>query len=173
VSGPRRRARAAALLGTLAVLASAAGGVLHLLVWEPVAAVPGLSLAEVHEGLDRAGEPATATAAVVWAAVGVAIAAALLVTAWRSSTVRVPEVVIEFALVLVGAAPSFFVASFGYSLAVADTFGVSGGDHAGSASVLYAVSLAAAVVALGTAVGATVARRRAASAARASEGSTP
>ena len=138
MSGPGRRARAAALLGTLAVLASAAGGAILLL----------------------GGDPSSPAAVVAWAVIGVVIAGVLLVTAWRTPSVRVPEVVIEFALVLVGGGPALAVAA-----------SVSGTTWTGVTPSV--VSLVAALVALGTAVGATVARRRAASAARASEGSTP
>ncbi|GAB2976473.1 hypothetical protein [Frigoribacterium salinisoli] len=130
--------RLAALLGTLAVLASVVGGASLLL----------------------GGDPSSPAAVVAWAVVGVVIAGVLLVTAWRTPSVRVPEVVIEFALVLVGGGPALAVAA-----------SVSGTAWTGVAPSV--VSLAAAVVALATAVGATVARRRAASATRASEGPTP
>lgn len=119
-----RPARLAALLGTLAVLAFAVVGVLLLV----------------------GGDPAPPAAALVWAAIGVVIAGVLLATAWRTPSLRVPEVVVEYALVLVGGALAFVVAG-----------SVSGGAPAAVPSV---VGLVAGVVALGTGVGTRVARRR-------------
>jgi len=136
-------ARRAALLGALAVLASVVVGVTLLVGGGPSSRAVG-----------------SVWAVVLWAMVGLVIAGVLLVTAWRTPSVRVPEVVIEYALVLVGGGPALAVAA-----------AVSGLD--GPGVVPSVVSLVAALVAVGTAVGSTVARRRAASAARSPEEPTP
>ena len=120
-----RRARLAAVLGTLAVLAYAVVGVLLL----------------------AGGRSAPPVAALAWAAVGVVIAGVLLATAWRTPSLRLPEVVVEYALVLGGGALAFVVAT-----------SASGGAPVGRMS---GVGLVAGVVALGTGVGARAARRRA------------
>src|SRR5690606_4216921 len=63
------------LLGTTAV------GVLHVVVWNPIAKVPGLALDEIYTALAAAGETPSNVVLAVWAAGGIASAVAILVAA--------------------------------------------------------------------------------------------
>lgn len=161
----RRRAltpaRTAALVGTLVVAGHVALGLVHVLVLDPLAAAPGRTLGEVRARLAEVGAATPPTVVVLWGVVGLGIAVVLFVAAGRVSGVRVREVVVEYALVLVGGAPSFFVASAGHRAALVDGLHVDPADQAPTAAVLAAVSAVALVVVLVAAVASVVGARRA------------
>jgi hypothetical protein len=58
------------LAGYFLVLSYAIAGVFQVLVWNPLAAVPGATLDEIHSVMDRANESLAAPMVVVWAATG-------------------------------------------------------------------------------------------------------
>lgn len=128
-------------------------GTLHVLVWNPMAAVPGATLEEIHVVLGRIDASLAAPVVIAWATIGMLLAAAVLTGAlWRSASVK--TIVTLDLLLLVLGGPTHLVASFPAGLAIADTFATTGWDHAPWGWALYVVS-AMALVAV-----AVVARRK-------------
>ena len=128
-----------AVAGFLLVVGYAVAGALQVLVWNPLAAVPGATLAEIHALLDRANESLAAPAVLIWAATGVLLAAAVLIAGLKHS-ISGRAAAGLYLLLLVLAAPSHWMASFPAGMGLADAFAISGGDHAPWGKVLYAVS---------------------------------
>lgn len=149
----------AALIGTALVTAYALVGALQVLVWNPLAAVPGLSLQEIYVELDRVGQSFSPTPVIVWAVLGVAAAVVVAVSTFRRSRLALSQVVLVYALVLVGGAPSLLFVSFAPGMQLADGFGISGYDYSPWARPLYLTSFLAMVAAIATA-GLTITSRR-------------
>jgi hypothetical protein len=139
----RRRTIQAGLVGLFVVAGYAAVGALQVLVWNPLAAVPGATLGEIHAELAETNETLAAPLVLTWAVIGTLLAAAVLLAAMRGSIARVRRVVMLELLILVLAAPSHWFASFPGSMGIADTFATSGADHAPWGMVLYALSAVA------------------------------
>jgi hypothetical protein len=139
-TGQPRRAVWTALGGFLLVAAYAVAGTLQTLVWNPLAAVPGATLEEIHAGLDQANESLRAPIVIVWAVMGVLLAAVVVVGAVQRSVLPVQKVLVVDLLLLVLAAPSHWYAAFPAGMGIADAFATHGGDHAPWGRALYAVS---------------------------------
>lgn len=135
----------AGLIGLAVVAGYAVVGALQILVWNPLAAVPGATLGEIHAGLAQANETLAAPLVLAWAVVGTALTAAVLLAAMKRSITRVRGVVALDLLILVLAAPSHWFASFPAGMGIADTYATTGADHAPWGMVLYTVSAAALV----------------------------
>jgi hypothetical protein len=151
----------AASVGTGLVVAYAVVGALQVLVWNPLAAVPRLSLPEIHSELDRVGQSFSPAPVIAWAVLGVGAAVVVAVSTIRRSRLTLSQVVLAQALVLVGGAPSLLLVSFAPGMQLADGFGISGYDHSPWARPLYLTSLlamAAAIAAAGPAITASRAR---------------
>lgn len=130
------------LAGFVFVLGYAVAGVFQILVWNPMAAVPGATLDEIHADMARANESLAAPVVLVWAATGALLAAAVLMAALKESiSTRVTAVL--YLLLLGLGAPSHMMASFPAGMGVADAFATSGADHAPWGVVLYIVSTVA------------------------------
>lgn len=142
-SGGQRHAVWAGIVGLIIVAGYAAGGALQVLVWNPLAAVPGATLAEIHAGLARENESLAAPAVLTWAVIGVILAALVLAGAVVRRTSHVRNVVLLDLLLLVLAAPAHWFAAFPAGMGLADAFAISGGDHAPWGKVLYLVSAVA------------------------------
>lgn len=142
-SGGQRHAVWAGIVGLVIVAGYAAGGALQVLVWNPLAAVPGATLAEIHAGLARENESLAAPAVLTWAVIGVILAALVLAGAVVRRTSHVRNVVLLDLLLLVLAAPAHWFAAFPAGMGLADAFAISGGDHAPWGKVLYLVSAVA------------------------------
>lgn len=140
-----------AIFGVLAAGLYAAWGAVQILVLNPLAAAPGMTLSEIHAALTAAGEGIGVIAVIAFLASGLVlavIAAALLV-----SERAAPDLAAAIFLgVLVLGTPAYFVASFGPGMALADTFMISGADASPWAAPLYIVSLLALGAILGVAV---------------------
>ncbi|OIH99351.1 MULTISPECIES: hypothetical protein [unclassified Curtobacterium] len=134
------------VVGTLVVAAYAALLAVNALVLDPLAAVPGQSLAQIHAELTRQGFSVRGdtVAVVVVALIGVLLAAVLSVLLLVT---RAPAHVIAAVLlaVVVMGTPASYVAAIAIGMDVADAFGVGGGDHTIWAGVLYVTSLVALV----------------------------
>lgn len=128
-----------ALAGFLLVVGYAVAGALQILVWNPLAAVPGSTLREIHAAMDRANESLAAPGVVIWAITGALLAAAVLIAALRHSISGKTAAALDL-LLLVLAAPAHWMASFPAGMGLADAFLISGGDYAPWGGVLYAVS---------------------------------
>ncbi|MFE4837931.1 hypothetical protein ACFRAU_25015 [Arthrobacter sp. NPDC056691] len=125
--------------GFLLVVGYAAVGALQVLVWNPLAAVPGATLAEIQAAMDRANESLAAPAVLIWAATGIILAAAILIAALKPAITGRTAAALDL-LLLALAAPSHWMASFPAGMGLADTFDISGGDYAPWGKILYAVS---------------------------------
>lgn len=134
------------MVGALAVTAYAVIGVLSIAVWDPMAAVPGATYAEIVAGIERSGE-SYATGVVVLLALfapGGIAAAVLSVIAGAGRVHWSAAVAWQLGLLVCGGLV-YFWASFPLGMAVADAFLVSGGSHQPSPFVLCGVSGLAAV----------------------------
>jgi hypothetical protein len=133
-----------AVVGVLVVTLYAALLALDALVLDPLGAVPGATLAEIHRHLDAQGFHVQTDIVVViaLASVGVVLAAGLsvLLLVTRAPT-HVIAAVLLAAVVLGG--PASFWSGFALGMDVADAYGVGGGDHTIWAGVLYVTSLVA------------------------------
>ncbi len=137
---------AASILGLVAVIAYAVAGALQTLVWNPLAAVPGARLEEIHAGLERANETLAAPWVVTWAIIGPVLAVLVVVLAAVIPKTRAKYVVAADLVLIVLAAPSHWFAAFPAGMGIADAFATSGGDHAPWGMVLYGVSFVALVL---------------------------
>lgn len=128
-------------------------------MWNPLAAVPGLSLQEIYVELDRAGQSFSPTPVIVWAVLGIAAAVVMAVSTLRRSSFALSQVVLVYALVLVGGAPSLLFVSFAPGMQLADGFGITGYDYSPWARPLYLTSFLAMIAAIATAGLAIMSRR--------------
>lgn len=131
------------IVGLLAVAAYGLTAALQILVWNPLAAVPGATLDEIHEGLARRNESISLVAVLTWSSIGTLLAlVVVLLTATRVIS-RLRTVLILQLLILVLGAPIYFFASFSAGMALADAFFISGGDYTPWGGLLGLVSAAA------------------------------
>ena len=145
--GPRRRRPiVVAVIGTVVVVAYALLAAVQILVLNPLAAVPGAELSQIYADVAAAGESMGAPLVMAGLAVGPVVAIGLLVRAWRRPDGEARIVAVQYlALVALGAF-GYFWASFGPGMALADTYGIGGGDHSPWAKPLQAASGVAFVV---------------------------
>ena len=130
-------------MGFAVVAVYAITGALQILVWNPLAAVPGATLGQIRADMALAGESLSANGVVAWAGIGLLLAGVILLVATTRRTSRVGPVVAAYLVLLVFAAPGHFFVSFGPGMSLADTFRISGADHTPWGMVLYLVSAAA------------------------------
>jgi hypothetical protein len=138
--GQRGRAVWVALVGMVLVAGYGVVGTLQTLVWNPLAAVPGATMEQIHAELDQANESLGTPVVIVWAFVGVLLAALVVIGAVQRSDLPVKKVLVIDLLLLVLAAPSHWYAAFPAGMGIADAFATHGGDHAPWGMALYAVS---------------------------------
>ncbi|QKJ18609.1 hypothetical protein [Microbacterium hominis] len=140
-----------ALTGTIAVIAYATLAITQILVLNPLAAVPGATLDEIHAGLAAANEVISAPWVIGLLAIGPILAVVLALLSRRADMTG-RAIALAYLLILAFGAPAYFVASFGPGMALADAFMISGADYAPWGGALYLVSgaalLAAVVVAI-------------------------
>jgi len=149
----RRRELAAAAVLAPAVVALAAFGVLHIMVWNPLAKLPGLGLDEIYAGLAAAGELPSPLYLTAWVVGAVLAATAILLFATlphrRLRAARSPQRVLVLGLTaLAGTGFSMWLAGFGMGMGIADAFATSGGDAAFSALLPVVVGVLAGVPAV-------------------------
>lgn len=132
------------VVGVLVVAAYAALLAVDTLVLDPLAAVPGSSLPEIHAELTRQGfSVGTDIATVIGiAVVGVLFAAGLSVLLLITRAKAHVIAAVLLAVVVMGT-PMSFVSAIAMGMDVADAYGVGGGDHTIWAGVLYVTSLVA------------------------------
>lgn len=140
VAGSRPSAVGVAVAGTIAVTAYAVWAVIHVLVLNPLAAVSGATLDQVYAEVAAAGDSLSEPLVFLVMAVGPVLAVVWLVRAVRRRDSRPLEVAVGYLALLMVGALAYFVASFGAGMALADTFGISGGDHSPWAGPLYLTS---------------------------------
>lgn len=158
---PRRRAvLVIAVAGTVAVVTYAVVAALQILVLNPRAGAPGLSLEQIHADMAAMNEAPGTVGVLIFLGLGVVLALGLLVLLATRADATPRAAAYAYLLMLALGAPVYFVASFGPGMALADTYFISGGDHTPWGAVLYCVSLAALV---GVAVSLIVPRSKTAS----------
>lgn len=149
VPGKQRRGISLAFLAlTIAVVVF---GVLHILVWNPSAKVPDLSLAQIHAQMDAAGESAGQFMLWAWAGGSIALASAFVLACAVPRLARFLSLrrIYVVGLLLVGWTAIFhYVAGFNMGMSLADTFAVSGGDAAVGGLLLAITGQIALVAAL-------------------------
>ena len=154
----RRQALWISIVGVLAVTAYAALAAVQILVLNPLAAAPGLTLDEIRSEMSSAGEDLGQGAVFLILGIGVALAVAVAIVSMVGRADPAVTAMVFLALLMLGAL-GYFAASFGAGMGLADTFGIGGADYSPWARPLYAVSaLAAAAIVIVAVV--TVARRR-------------
>lgn len=133
-----------AVVGVLVVALYAALLAVDALVLDPLAAVPGATLAEIHRHLDAQGFHVQTDIVVViaLASVGVVLAAGLSVLLLITRATAHVIATVLLAVVVMGG-PASFWSGFALGMDVADAYGVGGGDHTVWAGVLYITSLVA------------------------------
>jgi hypothetical protein len=146
-----RRAVSAALAGSGVLTAYSIAGAYQILVWNPLAAVPGATLPEIYAALDSAGETLGAPRVIAWSAVGVALAVVGLIGTILERAPRARQIIAGYLALLVLAAPSHMFVAFTGGMGIADAFATSGGDHAPWGGVLYLASGLALLALLGIA----------------------
>ena len=144
-----------AAIGTAAVAAYAAWAAVQILVLNPLAAMPGRSLAEIHADMDAAGQGVSIASTIGLLAVGVVLAIAALAVVIGRPGIPARAVAAVYLALLIAGALGYWFAAFSWGMSLADTYGISGGDHSPWARPLYAVSVAAlaGLVAVGVTAG--------------------
>ena len=136
----RRQRVPAALVGAALVITVVVVGAIDVLVWNPLAKVPGMELSTIYATMSsRDGFDLTSNAVMVliWAVFWTVPALVVLaLAAHRAGTALTPRRLAIVILGLIGGAIFFrFFAGFGFGMSIADTFATNGGD----ASVVSAV----------------------------------
>ena len=155
-----RRSRVlTALAGLVVVTVYAVVALLQILVWNPEAAVPGLTAAEVWSevGTANQGPPGAFVVAVIAAG---PLLALVFVVVCALTDVGVWAVVSCYLGLLVAGVAGYFVASFGPGMGLADTYGITGGDYAFGGAALGLVSLLAMIGLVSVFVGGVIRSRR-------------
>ncbi len=133
-----------AVAGVVVVAAYATLLAVNALVLDPLAAVPGSTLPEIHARIEAAGFSVAGDVrgVVVVASIGVVLA---LTASIVGLAARLPATVVAVMHlgVLAAGALATFQSGFWLGMDVADTFGTDGGAHTVWAGVLYLTSLAA------------------------------
>ncbi|WP_110589239.1 hypothetical protein [Microbacterium suaedae] len=140
VGTSRTRTVVTALGGTALIVAYAVVAAVQILVWNPLAAIPGQDLAQIRSAAEAAGEHLAVMPVLIFLGIGPAIAAVVVVLAARGVFTDARTVAVFLLGVVAAGAPAYFMASFGPGMALADAFLISGGDHAAGSAVLYVAS---------------------------------
>lgn len=135
-------ARVIGLLGAMTVLAYAVFAALQIQVLNPLATVPGSTLAEIHAVVGRSGDTMGWGLMIALLVPGPLIAASVALSSWRGRLSAPAVLMIVLSLLVLGS-PVYLAASFPAGMTLADTFFVGGADHSPWALVLHLTSLAA------------------------------
>jgi len=130
------------LAGIGAVSAYASLMAVQALVFDPLAAVPGSTLAQIHGELRNAGNDVTRdiTSILVAAAIGFSLAIATAALGLRRRLSPLVMIEIFLAILTLGGVVAWG-SGFALGMDIADTYMTTGGDHTGWAGVLYVTSL--------------------------------
>lgn len=134
--------RYAAAVVFLVVVAYATVAALQILVWNPLAAVPGMTLGQIRHAMEEANEALHIAPVVIVLGLGVLLTAVLVTWMVRAGGAAVHVVLLGLALVACGG-PAYFLASFNAGMSLGDSLVESGGDVAPWGGVLLQISLVA------------------------------
>jgi len=148
VPRPTHHRRRSGFVGTVALLGIVALGTVDMLVWNPLAMVPGTTLDVIYEGIGPA-LTGDLVFIIVWTVFwGVLAFAPIVLTRPRFARFGARAIVVA-TLVLGGSAIFFkFWAGFGIGMDIADGFAVSGGNASIAAGLLDLVGTLALVAAV-------------------------
>lgn len=136
--------------GVLIISTYALIGALQIIVWNPMAAVPGMSLQEIKTAMSAVNEPLVEAPVYAWALAGPVLA----LTIGIFSIVRFPDlpwtITRYFLLILMLGMPTYYFVSFSPGMSLADAFSTTGGDHSPWSRILYGMSLLALILLLVT-----------------------
>lgn len=139
----QRRVVPIVVLGVLVTAAYALVGALQILVWNPLAAVPGMGLQEIKAAMASANEPLVESPVYFWAVGGPVLA----LIAGAFSIVKFPDlpwmVFRFFLLIIMLGMPTYLFVSFGPGMSIADAFATTGEDRTPWSRILYGLSLLA------------------------------
>jgi hypothetical protein len=148
---PRGRRVLVALPFSIATLAVGGLGLAHILVWNPQAKLPGMTLDEIYAGMAAAGEGTGAAFIVAWIvcwALGAAALPVLVALPVADRRLR-SRGIAAAGFVLIGATVvGQWFAGFGMGMGIADAFMTSGGDAALTGALLALIGQASLVAAL-------------------------
>lgn len=134
-----------------ATMTVVAAGLMHILVWNPLARMPGLDLDRIYGQMAAAGQGTGSAMIIAWAGIVTVLALALAVCSCvpRWAPFFTPRRICVTGLLLIGATVFFhWFAGFAMEMNMADTFATSGGDAAASGPALAVVGQLALVAAL-------------------------
>ncbi|MFB4352314.1 hypothetical protein RAC69_04140 [Microbacterium sp. LS_15] len=147
----RRSRILVSVVGVLLVMLYAGLAAVQILVLNPIAAAPGLTLDDIRADMRSANESLGAEMVFLVLGIGVALAVAVaIIVIARSAPPRLAAML--FLSILTMGVPAYFVASFTAGMGLADTYGIGGGDHSPWSRVLYVASLASFVAVVTIAV---------------------
>lgn len=136
---------------SLLVLGVVAFGTLHILVWNPLAKMPGMNLGEIYAAMADARQPAGIGIVVTWAVV-VALAAIAFPISCSFKKFGGPRstrrIIVTGMMLVATAGATHWIAGFATGMSLADTFGVSGADSAKTGGMLMLTMLLAIIVAV-------------------------
>lgn len=135
-------ARVIGLLGALTVLAYALFAALQIQVLNPLATVPGSTLAEIYAAVGRTADTMGWGLMIALLVPGPLIATSAALSARRGRLSAPAVLMIVLSLLTLGS-PVYLAASFPAGMTLADTFFVGGADHSPWALVLHLTSVAA------------------------------
>lgn len=153
---PQQPLRTASRIGLSTIFSLLAIGAvvfatLHILVWNPMAKMPGMPLSEIYAAMDEAEQPTGVAFVAVWAGLFIAasiafpICCSLTRFAGHRSTRRI---IVTGAMLIAAVGVTQWFAGFSIGMSLADTFFVSGGDSAATGVALSVVTTLAAVFAV-------------------------
>lgn len=135
------------IAGVAVVTAYAVLAAVQILVLNPLAAAPGMSLAEIRAAMAAVDEDPGDIRALVILGIGVVLAVGVAAVSLLTLAPPIVPGLSMLALLMFGPF-AYFVASFSAGMALADTFGISGADRSPWALPLVGVSAVAAVLVL-------------------------
>lgn len=150
-SMPRARRVSLALPFSLMTLAAGFLGVMHIVVWSPLAKVPGMTLDEIYAAMAAAGEGTGVVFIVAWAVCWTLGAVALpVLVALPFADHRIGRRAIATAGFLLIGTTVFgqWFAGFSMGMGLADTFMTSGADAAATGLVLTWIGQGSIIAAL-------------------------
>lgn len=155
-SAPRPRLTLGiSIVGTVLVTLYAVWAYFHIMVLNPLAAVPGLPLEEIWRQVDASQGSTHRILVPAILVLGPLLALALLVVGQQWAPSRPGGIAAGYLWLLVLGAPAEFAASFSPGMNLADTYAISGADASPWGLPLLAISGLAllALIVLGAAIG--------------------
>ena len=147
VTGMSRRGETVmvSVAGVVVVALYATWAAVQILVLNPLAAVPGVPLGEIHATMTAQRQWQGAGPVLMILGFGVLMA---VILAGFAIAQRVHPIVptMSFLVLLLFGAPAYFIASFGPGMGLADTYMIGGADASPWARPLYAISITAGIL---------------------------